>query len=260
MKRFLRIWRTIFSTSLQVLFEYRSDAALLIGGGSLVQLAALSFLWVVLHEAGTVNGWTGSQVLLLMGLAAMSQGLSEQFFDNIWRLPQYVLRGDLDRLLVYPVRPLPLLLVALPQIHALGNFLTGLAFTVVSLVRLEAAPVVWVLVPLWAVCGCVVYTSLLVAAASLAFHVRGTIDHLFVIYHFLHANRFPLTAFPRVVQLFFLVVIPFGACIFLPASWATGRLTGPVWAILPVFAAGATALVAAAAWSRGIRRYESAGA
>ena len=258
--RFMRIWRQMFIASILARFEYRMDVFLRIVGACLVQLSALSFLWIVVHQAGDINGWPVRQVLLLMGLVGMGQGLSELLFDNVWRIPFYILRGDLDRLLVYPVRTLPFLMISLPEIHSIGNFGMGAAFTVAALVLNHAGPAVWLMVPVWAVCACLVYTSFLLVAASISFSAVGPGDYLYSLYHLYHANRYPLSAYPKIMQAFFLFVIPFGTCIFIPAEWVTGRVSGWWWGLLPILVAGLSMAIGVFAWKTGLRRYESAGA
>jgi len=43
-------------------------------------------------------------------------------------LPQYVVAGELDRLLTYPVHTLSFFLVTRPELHAFGNLFTGGVF------------------------------------------------------------------------------------------------------------------------------------
>ena len=260
MGRFLRIWRQVFVSSIQARFEYRMDVVLRILGACLVQLSALSFLWIVIHQAGDINGWPIGQVLLLMGLVGMGQGLSELFFDNVWRLPMYIVRGDLDRLLIYPVRTLPFLMISFPEIHSIGNFGMGAAYAITALVVNHAGLSAWLMVPVWAVSACLVYTSVLLAAATISFSAVGPGDYLYSFYHLFHANRYPLSAYPRVMQLIFLFVVPFGTCIFVPSELVTGRITGWWWGLVPLLVAGAAMFAATAAWKFGLRRYESAGA
>ena len=256
----MRVWWKVFQASVQTRFEYHWDVILRILGAFMVQMSALGFLWVVIHQAGDINGWPVSQVLLLMGLVGMGQGISELLFDNVWRLPSIIVRGDLDRLLVYPVRTLPFLMISYPEIHSIGNFGMGLVFTVTALAINHAGPAAWLLVPVWAVCTCLTYTSILLVAASVSFSALGPGDYLYSFYHLFHANRYPLSAYPKVMQFIFLFIVPFGACIFVPGEWVTGRITGWWWGLLPVPVAGICMVAAILAWKAGLKRYESAGA
>ena len=96
-----------FKTSLQTKFEYRTDFFLGVTAALGLQASGLGMLWVVINQSPSLAGWSAMQVALLFGLATAVQGLSELLFNHIWYVPIYVIRGQIDRLLVYPVKSLP---------------------------------------------------------------------------------------------------------------------------------------------------------
>jgi ABC-2 type transport system permease protein len=218
-------------------------------------------LWVVLHASGgTLAGWTPSQIGVLYGFTAMVQGTSELFFNHIWWTPTYVVRGQFDRLLVYPVRSLPFFLMTCPELHALGNLTGGLALTIAF--GRSAGISAWGLLglPLWVACGSLIHTSALVVAGAATVRVKGAYNQLFWLVNTLLQNsRYPLSVYPSAVQGLLLVCVPLAVASFIPVSGLTGRL--PLWPALvaPPVAAAAAVAVAWKTWDAAFLAYESTG-
>jgi ABC-2 type transport system permease protein len=249
-----------FRVALLAKLEYRADFAVGMLTSMSLQFAALSFLLVVLQNAPSLGGWRGAEVVFLFGMTAVCLGCSELFFNHIWMLPQYIVSGDLDRLLMYPLNALAFLLITRPELHAFGNLLTGGALLVGSLLTLHAPLSTWLLVPLWCVCGSLTYTSLLVVFGSLSFKFVGPNSfYLMVPHNLLQATRYPLAIYPSWLFTLLLVLVPFGCMHFVPASFLFGKALGGWRLAAPPLAAALCLVEAHLAWNWGLRRYESTG-
>lgn len=256
----VRVYLQAFNVSLQAKLEYRVDFLVGLCTALMLQAAALSLLWIVLSAVPALAGWSPPQVLLLFGMTAACLGGSELFFNQIWMLPQAIVMGDLDRLLTYPVRSLPFFLVTRPELHAVGNLLTGFSYVVGSLVWLKAPWFAWLAIPLYWSCGVLTYTSVLVWFACLSFRFVGPqLSSMLVAHNLLQATRYPLSTYPRGVRALLLFVVPFGAFHYLPASVLFDHRT-PLWGLgIAPLAAFLAALVAQRAWALGLARYDSTG-
>lgn len=260
MRPSLRVYFQAYSASLQAKLEYRTDLFVSIVTSMMLQASALSLLWTLLRALPTLGGWQPAEVLYLFGMTAACLGGSELFFNQIWILPSAIVMGDLDRLLTYPVRALPFFLVTRPELHALGNLLTGFAYVVTSLVWMDAKVYAWLAAPLFWGCGVLTYTAVLVWFGSLSFRFVGPhLSSMMIGHNLLQATRYPLGAYPRWVGWLLLVVFPFGSFHFLPGSVLFGK-GAPLLALAaaPV-AAVVTMLLAQQAWNLGLRRYDSTG-
>lgn len=254
------VYFSAFKAALQAKFEYRVDLVIGVVTSMLMQAASLSFLVIVLRTTPTLAGWSAREILFLFGMTAASLGGSELLFNQIWLLPQYIVQGDLDRLLTYPVRSLLFFLVTRPELHSLGNLLTGAAYVSVSLACLHVAWYVWLAVPVWWLCGTLMYTSALVVFASLSFRFVGPFaQQLFVPLHLLQASRYPISVYPGWLKTALLFVIPYATVHYLPGQFFMGK-SSAIWGMC--LAPAATALLVFAAqlaWQRGLRSYESSG-
>lgn len=256
----LKLYGMAFNTALQAKFEYRVDMVLGVLTSCMLQLSALGLLWIVFNQTPGLNGWTPEQVVLLFGVAAASLGTSELLFNHIWMLPYYVVMGELDRLMTYPVDSLFFLLVTRPELHAFGNLLTGYSLAALALARLHAPWEAWLLLPLFVVCGSVIYTSALVIFGSLSFRFIGPTSMHFMIPHvLLQATRYPLSIFPGWLQVALMFLIPYGAFNYLPVGFLLGKDL-PLWFFLIApLAAALFVLAARSSWKWGINQYESTG-
>jgi ABC-2 type transport system permease protein len=256
----LRVYVQAYSASLQAKLEYRVDLAIGVVTSMMLQAAGLSLLWIVLRAAPTLDGWTAPQILYLFGMTAACLGGSELFFNQIWMLPSAIVMGDLDRLLTYPVRALPFFLLTRPELHAIGNVLTGACYVVASLWWLHAPWYVWAAAPLFWLCGMLTYTAVLVWFGCLSFRFLGPqLSSMMVAHNLLQSTRYPLGAYPRWLRVMLLALLPFGAFHYVPGSVFFGHgapLFGLVGAPL---AAVATMWLAERAWQLGLASYESTG-
>lgn len=259
-RRELGVCAKAFNAALQTKLEYRADFVLGLAGAFGFQLASMGMLGVLLHSSSLLGGWSGPEILLLFGLTALTQGLSELFFNHIWYVPLYVVRGQFDRLLTYPVSTLPFFLVTSPELHAFGNLISGTLLFSIGASKLGLPWTAWALLPWWAACGCLIHSSVLTLCGALSFRIMGSYgQHYWVSNALLQASRYPLNIYPRLMQGILLVLLPFGLINYVPASALTQRLPLGLAIVVPALAAAISVAVAWTAFNSSLRRYESSG-
>lgn len=260
MERGKNVYLAAFKASLQAKLEYRVDLVVGIVTSMLLQAAALSFLMIVLRNTPTLGGWSGREVVFLFGMTAASLGGSEVLFNQIWMLPQYIVAGDLDRLLTYPVRSLLFFLVTRPELHAFGNLLTGVVYIVGSLWGLHVPWYVWLAIPVWLACGTLLYTSALVIFGCLSFRFVGPFaQQLLIPLNLLQASRYPLSVYPAWLRNLLFFVLPYGTFHYLPGRVLFGK-TAALWGLgLAPVAAAVLVVLAQITWHAGLQKYESTG-
>ena len=256
----LRFYLALYRTAVLARAEYRADFVVGVVTAVSMQLAALSFYWVVFSRTATLGGWPAHAVLLLFGLTAMSLALSELLFNGIWQLPYYIVGGEFDRMLIYPVRSLIFILLSRPELHSLGNFLSGAAIAAFSFHLSPPPDVTYLLLPLWVLCGSLVYTAVLVVLGGLSFTLVGPfVNHYFLAFQLLNASRYPAHIYPRWFRGVLLFVFPVAVPIFVPARFVLGETSLLAAVGFPLIAAVVSVLFAAWFWERSISRYQSTG-
>jgi ABC-2 type transport system permease protein len=260
MLRALRFYLRVYLVALKARTEYRVDFAVGVLTALSSQASALAFFWTVFTHAPSIGHWSSAEVLFLFGLTAMVLGLSEATMNGIWMLPWYLVAGELDRLFVYPVRSLPFVLASRPELHSIGNFVSG-AITVGIAWSIAPPPAAaYFLLPLWVACGTLIYTSALVIVGSLSFVMLGPWAwHMIAVHNLLNSARYPATIYPRWLQVLMVFVLPFGAAIFVPAKWIRGDLDVWTAVLAPLVATLLSMVVAVRLWDAMSLKYESTG-
>lgn len=256
----LEFYWALYRVALEARAAYRLDFLVAIATALMTQLAALSFYWVLFEHTPSLGGWSPAGVMFLFAMNAMVLGLSELFLNGIWSLPWYIVGGELDRLLLYPVRPLSFLLLARPELHALGNLALGCLLICSCWMKAGLPNWALFLVPLWVVSGALIYSAALVFVSGFIFFMLGHSTQQFnFIHHLLQAARYPVNIYPRWLQILLLGVFPVALATFFPGQWLLGKRSLWLAALAPPIAAAAATWFAHWSWAIALRRYQSTG-
>jgi ABC-2 type transport system permease protein len=209
--------------------------------------------WVLFfHRVGTLRGWDGKRVLLLLAVLSTSAGFVLGLLSNARRIGRLAADGDLDAVLALPVAPLPYLLVRRIDATNLGDLAFGIVlFAAAGHPTLERTAVY--------LAGCLVaiilLTGFLIATGSTAFFVGRSEAGELGFQAILMFALYPVDVFSGPARALLYTVIPAAFIGAVPArlmtSWDPGMALAAV-ATAAVFAAGAWAL-----FTVGLRRYTS---
>ncbi|MDP6932390.1 MAG: ABC-2 family transporter protein, partial [Myxococcota bacterium] len=143
-------WLRLVGARLKVRMSYPVD--LLVGalGDLLLAGIGVAFLAALFHQVPDIRGWTWAEVLLTWGLAEVCCGVFFIVFQGLWVFNQrYVLRGELDRVLLRPLHPLGQVLVDNLKLEGLAAVGIGVCMVGVALGELPSLhPVQWLMLPL----------------------------------------------------------------------------------------------------------------
>jgi ABC-2 type transport system permease protein len=246
---------------LKARLAYRTDFLVQVGSDLLLQAVDIVFLLVLFSRVPVLGGWSFSETLFIYGFFLIPFALFNATFAALSDVGgRYVVRGELDRVLV---RPLPALLqvqLELLRPQALNGVALGLVVLSVASSRLELSwSVADVLLAGAGVLGAwLVYGGLYIAFASLTFWTQDRAALFPVAYNLINFGRYPITIYPAVVRFVLTFVLPYGFLAFYPAagllraSFRTLGLLTPVVGLV-VFMGGL------ALWRVGLTRYEGAG-
>jgi ABC-2 type transport system permease protein len=256
----LRFYLNLYLAGLRSRLEYRADFAVSLLTSLLAQGSAFTlYLAVFKDDASALGAGSASEVLFLFGIVTACVGVSELLFNGIWSLPEYILSGRLDRILVSPANSLLYLLLSKPEIHGLGNVTIGCVMLAVA--DVGALPIAtFVYVVWWVLCAAACYTSVLAILGALSFVLIGPFgDHLQIAVQLQYAARYPLRIYSPWLKLTLLTVLPLGVGTHFPRSWLSGDVSLVAALAVPCATAAVCALVARMLWCWGVTRYESTG-
>ena len=258
--RYLRLWRRFFVTALVREAEYRASFVLAAFEGlSQVLLVVLAFE-LIYQFSDTIAGWRREQVLLLVGVYRIVDGVvSAQVAPNMLALPGYVRSGELDFHLLRPVSSQFLVSTRRVTPPEVTNVLIGL-----GLVAYAAGPagVVWDVARLaqalvLLLCGLVLLYAVWFAIMTCSIWLvqLDTLESLF--FSLFQAAQYPVHFFYGPARALFTFVFPVAFATTFPTEALLGR-GDPRLVPLGLVLAGAALVGTHLFWRRALRHYESA--
>lgn len=229
----------------------------------IVGFATIKF---VVAEFGSINGWSYGQLAFLYGLAVISHALSMIFFIQGWFLGFYVIEGEFDRFLTRPLGVVYQFLFNQINIFGITDLIPGIIVFVYGCVKVGFSPspanIGMIIVML--IGATLIRGGIYVILGSSAFWTRSANDFgQYTQEIFDKTTMYPLSMYPESLQFILTYIIPIGWVSFYPVSGLLGveeigiGSAMSVWITLLV---GIVVMcVAGFVFSRGIKRYESAG-
>jgi len=244
------------------LMEYRADFLIGLLGFFLFQATGIAFLYLVFQRIPSLNGWSFEQVLFIYGFAQIPRGLDHLLTDNLWMLSNRIIaNGEFDRYLLRPANPLFQLIAEVFQPDALGELIVGFGLVIYAALGLGLSFGVLEILIFTAliITGTVIYTSIKLVFASMAFWLKKTQSILFLVYTLGDFAKYPIGIYHPVIRVLISAIIPFAFTAYYPAAWFLGQETlllalgGSALAAVLIFTLGYTV------WNKGISAYESSG-
>lgn len=217
---------------------------------------------VVYNQTDTLGGWTGAQLLAVLGVHVLIGGFLRTFVvPNMWALIQDVQQGTLDYTLTRPADSQLIVSVRQISIWNLIDVALGVGVIVWAVREMQAdltaAGIASFIVTL--LCGASIVYAIWLSAVTIAFkavHIGDLMDILNGVYE---AGRWPVTIYPLWLRGSLTVVIPLAFAITVPAEIISNRIEW-WWLALPVGVSVAALGVSRLIWKWGVRNYSGASA
>jgi ABC-2 type transport system permease protein len=262
MLRYLRLLGHFARTELQYELEYRVNLVLEIIQILAIMGTSIGAVLVLFSYTTVMNGWTLHQMLVLLGVYYVVQGVVDMVFEpSMEKLLEHVRLGTLDFTLLKPVESQFLVSVRHFQLVQAAQAGLGLAVIGLGLARIGASTSLWhaLAFVLTLACGLVLMYALLLSLATLSFWFVRVDNILAIWWAFLDAGRFPVDVYPGWLRVTMSTVVPIGVAVTVPAQAVSGRLDG--MGLLLTLAGTAMAWwFAGWFWRRGLRSYTGASA
>ncbi len=261
----IRLYLHMAGAGLRSQMQYRASFALRSAIDFGVIVSDLAPVWVLARYFGHLDGWRFPELALLYGMVATSWGIVEVTLRGFENFAVYLLRGDLDRVLLRPRGVI--LQVAAHDFEArkLARVAQGalvLALACVSL-GLGPASLAWVAVGVSG--GVLCFAGLVTFGAAVNFYTLGEASELqnILTYGGSAALSYPVSIYADWFRRAITWGVPLAFANYFPALAALGRTESAGWpAALPwlsPFMCLACLAAGLAAFARGLRRYESTG-
>ncbi len=221
---------------------------------------------VVVSNFSSLAGWDFPQIAFLYGLGVISHGLSILLFIQTWGMDYFVTEGWFDLLMTRPLNVYFQFCFLLLNFIGFTDLLPGVVvfiygcaavhfdFNLLNTLKLIAT----------IIGATLIRGGMFTITSSLAFWIKRSgrlIQVQLSIVDF--TQKYPMSIYPRAMQLFFTIIIPFGFICFYPAAEFLDKTSSfSIPGSLSLWTLGigiAVYLIGMALFNLGLRRYESAG-
>ena len=242
--------------------QYRFNLLLEIMQIVVVSSTSVAAVLILFSYTTVMNGWTLPQMIVLLGVYYVVQGVEELVFQpSFQRFMEHVRMGTLDFILLKPASGQ--FLVSFRHFQTLQTIqvLVGVVIVGIGLARLGQDLTVGnafaFVVTLTA--GFALIYALLMVLSTLCFWVVRVDNILAIFWAFIDAGRFPVDIYPGWLRFTMSTVVPVGIAVTVPAQAIAGRLD-PVGIATTAVGALVAWLFASWFWHQGLRRYTGASA
>ncbi|MGB5134753.1 MAG: ABC-2 family transporter protein [Prochlorococcaceae cyanobacterium] len=258
--RYLLVLRRFWGTALATQLEYQLNALieLLAMAGNLA--GSLMVLWLFYRQGVELGGWSWHAVLVVLGAYTCLDGLTSTLLrPNLSRIVNHVQEGTLDFVLLKPVDSqfwLSLRTISPAGLPEMGLGVLLMLWAARGELGSLPAGAVLAAATLLLAASVILYALWFVLAATSIWFVK-TWNATEVLRAALTAGRYPISAYPAGLRLFFTLVVPVAFLTTVPAEALLGRLT-PLAALTSLLVAGVALAVSRAFWNFALRFYTSA--
>jgi ABC-2 type transport system permease protein len=260
--RYLRLLGLFARTELQFAVEYRANLLLDLFEEIIIVVTSLAAVLVLFTHTGVINGWTLAQMIVLLGVYYLIQGINSVVFEaSFERFMEHVRMGTLDFILIKPANSQFMVSARHVQLAQLGQVALGLIMVGAGVVNIGEGLSVYQLVSfvVTLACGLALVYSLLLVLSTLSFWFVRVENLLAIFWSFIDAGRFPVDVYPGWLRVTLSTIVPIGIAVTLPAQAVAGRVDTLVLLAMVV----GTVVVwwfAGWFWRVGVRNYTGASA
>lgn len=260
--RYARIAAIFLRTEIQYAMAYRANFTFGIVRLFIVVGTSIGAALILFQYTDAMNGWTLPQMIALLGVYYLVQGLADlMFMPSVTKLMEQVRLGTLDFVLLKPANSQFLVSTRYVEPTQIASVIVGAAVVALGASRMQPSPALSdaLSFALALACGVALVYSLLIAIGTLAFwFVR--MDNLLVIFSSLiEAGRFPVDIYPGWLRATLSTLVPIGIAVTVPAQAISGRVDALGLATIILVGAGSLVFTAWF-WRRGLRSYTGASA
>jgi ABC-2 type transport system permease protein len=140
MKRYLRLYLYFLQFSFSRAMEFRLDFFFRIAMDTIYYAVNIALFKVIFLHTPSLGGWNHEAVMLFVGSFLLVDAINMTVFStNLWWLPYYVNKGELDYYLIRPVSPLFFLSLREFSANSFVNLLMALGFFIYSVSQFSGA-------------------------------------------------------------------------------------------------------------------------
>jgi ABC-2 type transport system permease protein len=246
--------------------QYRLSFSLMCVAIIIGEACMLGLLGALFTKFRTVNGWTLTEVAFLYSLGNLAYSLMRILGSQLDDFDRYIVRGDLDIVLVRPLPPLFYILASRVELIHVSRLFTSIVIFVVVFhlmhIHLNLCVAVFVIITIFS--GAVIMFTFVLISATVALWTTksGKLTDILTGAS-KEAVTFPISIYPLAVRILLTFILPVAFVTYYPAQHILHKnefLGMPEYFQFGApFVAVALLLFSYIFWRLGLRRYHSTG-
>lgn len=189
--------------------------------------AEFATIYIMVNRFQSMGGWSASEVLCLFSLCQLSYAFSACFtFHTARSFDQMARNGEMDALLTKPVNPFVYLMANNFSTGYVGNITVATICLVIGLgnVGFVVSPYSIFMLVLALVGGTMIQGAMMLLTSIPAIYMVNVNFRSLFFFEIKDIANYPLTIFPKVVQVLLTFVLPYAFIAFFPAQAIFGKV------------------------------------
>ena len=260
MKRYLRLYLFFLQFSFSKALEFRIDFFFRIAMDIMYYFVNIALFKILLLHTPLIAGWNEEQMMVFVGCYLLVDAINMTVFSsNMWWLPYYINRGELDYYLIRPVSPLFFLSLREFSANSFINLIIAAVFFFYSLFSYSKD---WNLLSLFGLIillinGSLIYYCIQMLMILPVFWTQSAKGFIDLFYTLGLAMERPDRIFKGWLRVLFTVVLPFGLIASFPARIFIEGFNLHTIVHLILVTSGLW-IVVLSVWRKGLKNYSSA--
>ncbi len=260
MNRYFRLYAHFLRFSFSKALQFRVDFSFRILMDIFYYLVNILFFKVIFLHTSMLGGWTSEQMMVFVSSYLLVDAVNMTVFsNNMWWLPYFINKGELDYYLIRPISPLFFLSLREFSANSFLNLIMAGSFFTYSLMQLPNSFTTGelLLFILLLLNGSLIYYCtqlLMILPVFWTQSARGFVD---LFYSMGLAMERPDKIYRGWLRLIFTVLLPFSLIASFPAKIFLEKFNWGVFIHLTLVSIGLWSVMLFT-WRRGLRNYSSA--
>jgi len=259
---YLKLYGMFFSQYLKALMHSRTDFFIGFLAFFMIQFGGIAFIALVFRQIPDLLGWSFYDLLFIYGFANIPRGLDHMFTDYLWLLAgNVIVVGEFDRYLLRPIHPLFQIIAQRFQPDGIGEAIIGILLVVYASIKggIEFTPGKLFIFIILVFFATIIYTSIKLSLASLAFWIKRSQSILFMFYSMSDFAKYPLAIYHKFIRTFITYIVPFALTAYIPASYFLGASSLLKSLGLTIGISIISLTIGLVMFNQGMKQYESVG-
>lgn len=258
--RYLKLYLHFLRFSFSKAMEFRFDFTFRILMDIIYYFVNILFFKVIYLHTPILAGWNEGQMMVFVSIYLLVDALNMTIFStNMWWLPYYINKGELDYYLIRPVSPLFFLSLREFSANSFLNLLVAVGIFIWSLLSYPFSISVtqFILLIMLIINGTLLYYCIQLLLVLPVFWTQSTRGFSDLFYTLQLAMERPDRIYKGWLRVLFTVLLPFALIASFPARIFMENLNWPIIIQLILVTIGIW-IFAIFVWRKGLKNYSSA--